>query len=66
MQSRIVQGTVEINEDIAERIHTENEEFSNIAGMVQNNSQEIMELSAQVETINSMVEELEKLLEREE
>lgn len=65
VQSRVIQGTVEINEDIAERIHTENEEFSNIASMVQSNSREIMELSEQVDTINSMVEELEKLLEGE-
>ncbi len=62
IQRGVIKGTVEINEDIAERIHSENEEFSNIASMVQNNREEIMELSSQVDTINSMVEELEKLL----
>lgn len=62
IQRGVIQGTVEINEDIAGRIHSENEEFTNIASMVQNNRKEIMELSTQVETINSMVEELEKLL----
>lgn len=62
IQRGVIKGTVEINEDIAERIHSENEEFSNIASMVQNNREEIMELSNQVDTINSMVEELEKLL----
>lgn len=65
IQSKVIQGTVEINEDIAERIHSENEEFSNIASMVQSNSQEIVALSEQVDTINSMVEELEKLLVQE-
>ena len=62
IQRGVIRGTVEINEDIAGRIHSENEEFSNIASMVQSNRAEIMELSAQVETINSMVEELENLL----
>lgn len=62
IQSDVIRGTVEINEDIAGRIHSENEEFSNITNMVQNNKGEILELSAQVETINSMVKELENLL----
>ena len=62
IQSGVIQGTVEINEDIAERIHMENEEFSNIASMVQNNSSEIIALSEQVDKINSMVEQLEDLL----
>lgn len=62
IQNGVIQETVEINEDIAERIHSENEEFSNIASMVQNNSSEILALSDQVEMINSMVEQLENLL----
>lgn len=62
IQNSVIQGTVDINEDIAKRIRLENEEFSNIAGMVQNNAGEIVALSEQVETINTMVEELEKLL----
>lgn len=62
IQNGVIQGTVEINEDIAGRIHSENEEFTNIADMVQSNKEEILELSQQVGTINSMVEELEKLL----
>lgn len=62
IQTGVIQETVEINEDIAERIHSENEEFTNITSMVQSNREEILELSTQVETINSMVEELEKLL----
>lgn len=62
-QSSVIGNTVKINEDIAERIHTENAEFSNIAEMVQSNSQEIIILSEQVDNINSMVQELEALLE---
>lgn len=56
------QETVSINENIAGGIHQENEEFSNIAGMVQSNAEEIMTISNQVDTINTMVEELEELL----
>lgn len=62
IQNGVIRGTVEINENIAERIHTENQEFSNIASMVQSNTTEIIEMSKQVETINSMVKELEELL----
>lgn len=63
MQNQIIQETVEINEDIAERIDRENEEFTNITSMVQSNTEEIMVLSEQVDTINAMVIELEGLLE---
>lgn len=62
-QNRVISETVEINEDIAEKIQRENEEFSNIANMVQSNTEEIMVLSEQVDTINAMVTELESLLE---
>lgn len=62
-QNQVIEETVAINEDIAERIHSENEEFSNIANMVQNNSEEIVALSNQVDNINAMVKELESLLE---
>ena len=62
-QNRIIQKTVEINEDIAQRINQENEEFSNISGMVQNNAEEIGMLSEQIDTINSMIIELEEMLE---
>lgn len=63
MQNKVIQKTVAINEDIAERILQENEEFTNIANMVQNNTNEILTLSSQVDNINSMITELEELLE---
>ena len=64
MQNSVIQETVKINEDIAERINQENREFSNITSMVQGNTQEIMVLMEQVDTINSMIKELEDLLEK--
>lgn len=63
MQSSVIQETVKINEDIAERINQENKEFSSITNMVQENTEEIMVLTEQVDTINSMIKELEGLLE---
>lgn len=64
-QNTVIKGTVAINEDIAQRIQVENEGFANITSMVQSNSEEINVLSKQVENINSMVEQLEELLERD-
>ena len=62
MQNQIIQETVAVNEDIAERIHQENADFSNITSMVQGNTAEIMKLSEQVERINDMIKELEEIL----
>lgn len=62
-QNQVIGETVSINEDIAAGIQKENEEFSNIADMVQNNTQEIMTIFNQVDTIDKMVNELEQLLE---
>lgn len=61
-QNGIIRETVQINEDIAGRITHENEEFTNIAGMVQNNAQEIAVLSNQIDTLNNLVVELEELM----
>ncbi len=60
-----VEGVRKINEEVVTSIQSENQEFSNIASMVQSSSQEIVALSEQVDNINAMVEQLEKLLERE-
>ena len=62
-QSKVIQETEDINEYKANRIHSENEEFSNIASMVQSNSKDVVVLSEQVDNINSMVNQLEELLE---
>lgn len=61
-QSEVIRETVAINEDIAGSIESQNTEFGNIAEMVQSNAQNIVELSTQVENINHMITELEKLL----
>lgn len=63
IQNRVIQETVSINENITGGIQQENQEFSNIANMVQSNTEEILTISSQVDTINTMVQELEALLE---
>ena len=62
MQNQIIQETVVINEDIADRIQHENQEFANIASMVQSNTDEIMVLSDQVDNINGMIKALEEMV----
>ena len=64
MQNNVIEETVKINVDIAERINQENREFSHITSMVQGNTKEIIVLMEQVDTINSMIQELEGLLEK--
>lgn len=61
-QSQVIQETVSINEDIAGGIQSENDEFNNIANMVQSNTEGIMTIFNQVDTINTMINELEQLL----
>lgn len=48
-----------------EQERQENDDFSNITNMVQGNTEEIMNLSEQVDHINDMIKELEELLEGE-
>ena len=61
-QSQVIKETVSINEDIAGGIQSENVEFNNIANMVQSNTEGIMTIFNQVDTINTMINELEQLL----
>lgn len=63
VQKQVIRETVSINEDIAADIKQENEEFNNIADMLKNNVEEIKTMTIQVDTINTMVTELESLLE---
>lgn len=62
-QSKIVEMTVEINENISDKIEEQNLDFSNITQMVQSNTQEVGILMQQVDKLNEMIYELEKILE---
>lgn len=61
-QNDVIEKTISVSEDIAGRIDAENKDFLNIDEMVQGNTQEIFELSRQVDQINDMIVELEEVL----
>lgn len=61
-QSYVISQTIQVSEDIAERIDKENQEFTNIDQMVQCNTKEVLRLAGQIDQINQMIEELEALL----
>lgn len=64
-RSQVIRHTVEINEDIAESIKQENAEFSNINNMVENNTKDVMQMTEQVNVLNQMVEQINRLLGHE-
>ena len=63
-QSQVIVNTVTINEDIAKSIQVENEEFTNIASMVESNAQDITYMSEQISKINNMLEQIEVILRK--
>lgn len=64
-QAEVIRNTVSINKEIADRIGDENTQFQSINSMVENNVKDISEMSAQISTINEMVDEMNKLLRTE-
>ena len=61
-QAEVIRDTVYINQDIAESIQNENEQFISINGMVESNVNDIAGMTEQVNSINDMVDEINKLL----
>ena len=61
-QAEVIHSTITISEDIANSIRQENEEFSNISKMVENDIIDIAQMIEQVTTINQMTDEIDKLL----
>lgn len=61
-QAEVIRKTVSINEDIAENIKSENEQFASINAMAENNANDTEEVAMQANDINGMVEEMSKLL----
>lgn len=64
-QAEVIKKTVSINQDIAESIRNENEQFAAINAMAESNAADIAEVAAQASAINSMVDEMSELLNRE-
>ncbi len=65
-QAMVIKNTVSINKEIAESIRNENTQFNSINDMVESNVNDISEMTAQINAINGMVDEINKLLKREE
>jgi len=65
-QAEVIHKTVTINQDIAESIKNENEQFVSISAMAKSNVSDTAEVAMQAGTINSMVEEMSQLLKIEE
>lgn len=65
-QSDVIKKTVSINQDIAESIRNENEQFTSIHSMAESNAYNTCEVATQASVINEMVDEMSKLLNRQE
>lgn len=65
-QAEVIKNTVQINQDIAQSIRNENEQFGAISAMAESNAGDTVEIAAQANAINGMVSEMSKLLSRGE
>lgn len=65
-QSEVIKKTVQINQDIAESIRNENEQFNSINAMAESNAHDTSEVATQAGTINDMVNEMTKLFKQDE
>lgn len=61
-QVTLIGTTFSYNENISRQIEVEDQQFSNIVGVVQHNTAGIVELTDQVDRLNEIVKELEGLL----
>lgn len=65
-QAEVIRNTVSINQDIAESIRNENEQFKFINAMVESNVKDITDMTVQANSINEMVDQINQLLNAEE
>ena len=65
-QAEVIKKTVSINQEIAESIRNENEQFNSINAMAESNANDTTEVATQASTINEMVDKMTGLLRREE
>lgn len=63
-QAEVISKTVLINQDIAESIRNENEQFHSINAMVECNADDAAKITAQANAINQMVKKITELLAR--
>lgn len=65
-QAEVIKKTVSINQDIVESIKTENVQFASIHSMAEGNANDTAAVATQASAINEMVDEMKRLLKREE
>ena len=64
-QAGVIRNTVTINNDIAEDVRSEHEQFMSINAMVESNVNDITEMTNQTARINEMVDEINNLLKND-
>lgn len=64
-QSGVIRQTIAINQDIAESIKNENEQFVSINAMAESSANDTSEVAVQAGAINSMVDKMTELLNLE-
>lgn len=65
-QAEVIKNTVLINQDIAESIRNENQQFTTISTMAESNAGDTAEIAIQTNNINDMVDEMTMLLNKDE
>ncbi len=65
-QAEVIERTVSINQDIAESIRKENEQFHSINSMAEGNAGDTAEVTKQAGVISEMVDEMNRILNRQE
>ncbi len=65
-QSEVIMKAVSINQDIAESIRNENEQFNSINAMVESNTTNTAEVATQASAINEMVNRIAELVKQED
>lgn len=65
-QAEVIERTVTINQDIAESIRKENEQFHSINSMAEGNAGDTADVTKQAGEISGMVDEMNRILSRQE
>ena len=65
-QAEVIERTASINQDIAESIRKENEQFHSIDSMAEGNAGDTAEVTKQAGEISGMVDEMNRILSRQE
>lgn len=65
-QAEVIKSTVSINQEIAESIKSENEQFNSINSMAESNANDVANVAMQAKVINEMVDKMARILKQSE